>query len=320
MSGVFISYRRSDSRGTAGRVYDTLADRFGSDRVFRDLDALEPGAVYEGAIERFISSCDVVVAVIGNQWLEVRDETGRRRIDDPADLVRRELEAALDQGKLVIPLLVEDATMPPPGALPGGLAALAGRNALMISDTRWDYDLGRLAEVLQRKLEPGATRPAGAAPPPAARAGREPSDTRSDPSGAGGRRRTIGLVLGAVVAAAVLVLAVAGGGGDDDGSAERSTDESGETELASEAPAQEIGLSPDAGPPGTEVRVAGTGFEAGDTVSVTLDGQAVDEVTADDAGDFEATFAVPDEFAAGGHEVVAESDSGGWASYTFEVT
>ena len=320
MSGVFISYRRSDSRGTAGRVYDTLADRFGSDRVFRDLDALEPGAIYEGAIERFISSCDAVVAVIGNQWLEVRDETGRRRIDDPADLVRRELEAALDQGKLVIPLLVEDATMPPPGALPGGLAALAGRNALMISDTRWDYDLGRLAEVLQRTLEPDATRPAGAAaPPPAARADREPSATRSGPSGAGGRRRTIGLVLGAVVAAAVLILAV-GGGGDDDGSADGPTDESGSTELASDAPAAEIDLSPDAGPPGTEVTVTGTGFEAGETVSVTLEGQAVDEVTADDAGDFEATFAVPDEFEAGGYEVVAESDSGSWASYPFEVT
>ena len=109
MSGIFISYRRGDTRGTAGRLYDDLTDRFGSDRVFRDLDAIEPGADYSERIEDFIRSCDVLVAVIGHEWLDARDNEGRRRLEDPEDFVRREIVTALEAQKMVIPVLVEDA-------------------------------------------------------------------------------------------------------------------------------------------------------------------------------------------------------------------
>jgi len=96
MSGIFISYRRKDASGSAGRLYDDLCDRFTRDLVFRDVDALGPGVDYEAAIDGFIGSCDAFVAVIGNRWLEVSDGTGSRRLDDPDDIVRREIAVALE--------------------------------------------------------------------------------------------------------------------------------------------------------------------------------------------------------------------------------
>ncbi len=149
MSGIFISYRRGDSRGSAGRLYDDLADRFGSDRVFRDLDAIEPGADYSERIEDLVQSCDVLLAVIGSQWLDIRNEQGQRRLDDPQDFVRREIVSAMQAGKVVIPVLVEDAPMPQPSAMPAAMAPLSQRNALPLSDARWRYDV----EVLSKRLE-----------------------------------------------------------------------------------------------------------------------------------------------------------------------
>lgn len=169
MSGIFISYRRDDSRGTAGRLYDDLRDHFGKGRVFRDLDAIKPGADYAVAIDEFLDSCEAVVIVIGNQWLDIRNDEGRRRLTEPSDLVRQEVAAALNTGKPVIPVLVEEAQMPTASKLPRSLAALARRNALPMSDARWDYDVGRLLTRLEEVL------PAGSPTVPVTAPGDEPA-------------------------------------------------------------------------------------------------------------------------------------------------
>lgn len=192
MGGVFISYRRDDSRGSAGRLYDDLRDKLGQGVVFRDIDAIEAGVDYLAEIVRTIGECDAMVAVIGREWLESKDKAGKRRLDDPGDLVRQEIAAALERGKVVIPVLLEDAVMPSEADLPAPLLLLASRNALPISDLRWDYDIGRLAVRLQQLLQ-SPPKP----PPPSGRGespGR-PAGTRRDSA----RLLLCGLVAGVVV-------------------------------------------------------------------------------------------------------------------------
>src|ERR1043166_4935681 len=93
---IFISYRRDDSEGVAGRLFDRLATQFGREQIFMDVDAIAPGEDFIDVIERAVTSCDVLIAVIGRGWLEARDQDGRRRIDNPEDFVRVEIVAALD--------------------------------------------------------------------------------------------------------------------------------------------------------------------------------------------------------------------------------
>jgi hypothetical protein len=143
MSGIFISYRRGDGAGYAGRLFDRLTDHFGRDQVFMDVSDIEPGADFVEAIERAVGSCDVLVAVIGNQWLDCTDADGARRLDDPNDFVRLEIGRALTLKLRVIPLLIRGATMPPADDLPPDLSRLSSRQALELSDNRWDYDTGR---------------------------------------------------------------------------------------------------------------------------------------------------------------------------------
>jgi tetratricopeptide (TPR) repeat protein len=154
MSGIFISYRREDSQALAGRLFDRLTRRFGNDRVFRDIDAIDPGAKFAEVIGERIGGCDALVALIGKGWLEAKDAEGRRRLDLPGDFVKAEIAAALAQGKLVIPALIEGTTMPAREALPAEIAALAERNALPISDSRFDFDIGRLISVIDKALAP----------------------------------------------------------------------------------------------------------------------------------------------------------------------
>ncbi len=142
MAGIFISYRRDDSAASAGRLYDHLAHHFGKEQVFRDLDAIAPGAEFTQVIEERLSQCSVFVAVIGKNWVSAKNAAGQRRLDDPRDLVRTEVREALNQKKLVIPALIGGAEVPKPEQLPEDIAALAGRNAIEISESRFDYDCG----------------------------------------------------------------------------------------------------------------------------------------------------------------------------------
>ena len=162
MPGIFISYRRDDSAASAGRLYDHLAHHFGKEQVFRDLDAIAPGAEFTQVIEERLSQCSVFVAVIGKNWVSVKNGEGQRRLDDPRDLVRTEVREALNQKKLVIPALIGGAEVPKPEQLPEDIAPLAGRNAIEISESRFDYDSGRVIEAIQKagiSAKPGADSP-----------------------------------------------------------------------------------------------------------------------------------------------------------------
>jgi hypothetical protein len=150
---IFISYRRGDSSAHAGRLADRLGATFGENRVFMDVDTIEPGADFVEYIERAVGSCDVLIALIGDAWLDSRDEGGNRRLDDPDDFVRLEVAAGLERDIRVVPVLVEGATMPRADQLPEPLRRLARRNALEISDSRWRHDAGRLIDTIQKVLE-----------------------------------------------------------------------------------------------------------------------------------------------------------------------
>jgi predicted ATPase len=144
MSRIFISYRRDDSSAWAGRLYDRLSERFASHDIFMDVDTLAPGVDFVEALEKSVGSCEVLVAVIGRQWLTVLDEEGKRRLENAEDFVRIEISTALKRGIRVIPVLVEGASMPHPSELPEDLKALARRNAIEVSHTRFRADLERL--------------------------------------------------------------------------------------------------------------------------------------------------------------------------------
>src|SRR6266542_3564286 len=150
--GIFVSYRRHESSHLAGRLYDRLADRFGEGQVFIDVDTIEPGVDFAEEISRAVATCKVLLAVIGPNWLTATDEQGRRRLDDPDDIVRLEIEAALARNVRVIPILVEGAVMPGRQDLPESLAGLARRNALFIRHESFRYDAGRLVTAIERVL------------------------------------------------------------------------------------------------------------------------------------------------------------------------
>lgn len=159
---IFINYRRDDTVGFAGRLSDTLADYFGRDRVFRDVTGIDYGHDFEQVIDQKLSEAGAVVVLIGDKWSSVTDKEGKRRLDDPADYVCREISAALQSAVPVIPVLIGDAIMPRKDELPEKLSELAQRNAMTITDERWDFDVTRLTKVLaidvpdsvvQRKLD-----------------------------------------------------------------------------------------------------------------------------------------------------------------------
>lgn len=147
---IFISYRREDAAGHAGRLYDGLVEHFGDESVFRDLDTLAPGTDFVDHIEASIAQADVVLAVIGTEWLAATDpSTGVRRLEDPDDFVALELSAALASDALVVPILVRGAPMPAARDLPEALRPLARRNALELSDQHWKLGLVTLVETLE---------------------------------------------------------------------------------------------------------------------------------------------------------------------------
>ncbi|HEV7904352.1 MAG TPA: TIR domain-containing protein [Pyrinomonadaceae bacterium] len=150
-SGIFISYRRDDSSGHAGRLFDRLSARFGVEQVFMDIDQIEPGEDFVQVIESAVGSCEVLIALIGRNWLASRDESGRR-LDNPNDFVRLEIAVALVRGIPVIPVLVQGANMPRPQDLPENLLTLSRRHALELSDLRWKHDVDQLTGVLEKIL------------------------------------------------------------------------------------------------------------------------------------------------------------------------
>jgi hypothetical protein len=169
---IILNYRRDDTSAHAGRLYDDLADRFGGDHVFMDIDAIEPGVDFADVIERAVGSASVFLCVIGPGWLTAADAKGARRLDQPDDFVRMEIEAALRPEVRVIPVLVHNAAMPSAEGLPPSLAPLAGRNAIELRDNSWRYDVGRLIETIERVREGASDDDLGAHPVGARSSGR----------------------------------------------------------------------------------------------------------------------------------------------------
>jgi hypothetical protein len=149
---IFLSYRREDTRHFAGRLFDRLAERFGTDNVFMDVNSIEPGVDFGEAIENAVGGCDVFLALIGNLWLEPTDEQGHRRIDDPDDPVALEVKTALQHRILVIPVLVDGAAVPLRHELPDVLAPLARRNGVRLHHETFNTDLSTLMTALDRAL------------------------------------------------------------------------------------------------------------------------------------------------------------------------
>jgi hypothetical protein len=148
LGGVFISYRREDTGGIAGRIYDRLVNRLGHDNVFFDVDTIPPGRDFVDVLSDRVGKCNALVAVIGKRWVASVDEANRRRLDDPSDFVRIEIEAALQRDVPVIPVLVDGAAMPQAVDLPDVLKKLARRQGIEISHNRFDSDADRLTKAL----------------------------------------------------------------------------------------------------------------------------------------------------------------------------
>jgi len=147
-NSVFLSYRRADSAGYAGRLYECLAASLGKGRVFIDVDSIPYGADFVEAIKRTLQNCQVVLVMIGPGWLNARDEGGKLRLAQAEDPVRVEIVTALATKVQVIPILVGGASMPSEKALPEGLKALHRRNAITLSDRRFNLDVQDLIKSL----------------------------------------------------------------------------------------------------------------------------------------------------------------------------
>lgn len=151
---IFVSYRRQDASGEAGRLVDHLQEIYGEDSVFLDVETLEAGLDFVQAIDKALNSCKVFIAMIGPYWANLKDSEGNPRIFHDGDFIRIEIAAALKRNIRVIPVLVNGAVMPTPEQLPEDLQALTRRHAQELSSSRWKYDCDQLVSVLDKIIEP----------------------------------------------------------------------------------------------------------------------------------------------------------------------
>ncbi len=153
MSRIFISYRREDTKWMARALKDRLGDAYGHKNIFMDVDSIDFGLDFQEVIEKAVGQVDVVLALIGRNWLSITDNEGRPRIHNPDDFVRLEIAAALKRDIRLIPLLERGVAMPSTDELPQEIQSLARRNALEVADTAFDEDVGRLISSLNRMWE-----------------------------------------------------------------------------------------------------------------------------------------------------------------------
>jgi Tol biopolymer transport system component len=197
LSGIFISYRRSDSPDATGRIYDRLLGEFGRAQVFKDVDSIPLGRDFRGHLNDIVGNCGVMLAIVGPRWIEARKPAGERRLEDPDDFVRIELETALARDIPVVPVLVAHAQLPLASDLPGSLASLVFRQSIEVRpDPDFHNDATRLVTALRAILDPAAAEQAAAAVRPSAAA-----------TGVQSSRRT-GWIVAAVLGIAAAVLAV----------------------------------------------------------------------------------------------------------------
>jgi hypothetical protein len=146
MPGIFLSYRRSDSQSIADRLYDRLLQEFSAAMVFRDIDSIPLGADFRRVIEDTVTQADVFLVIVGPTWVNATDENGNRRLDDPDDFVRIEIETALKRPSItVVPITVANAPMPKASELPRGLCEFAYRQGTSVRhDPDFHRDVARL--------------------------------------------------------------------------------------------------------------------------------------------------------------------------------
>ena len=152
---IFINYRREDSIATAGRLADRLAETFGRENLFMDVDNIPVGINFEEYLKSQVAACDVILSVIGPNWLNAKDETNQRRLDKPDDFVAIELTAALVRDILVIPVLVDGTRMPKASELPDSLKPFALRNAIQVRNTNFGSDAEQLITKMREALALG---------------------------------------------------------------------------------------------------------------------------------------------------------------------
>jgi hypothetical protein len=153
--GIFISYRREDSAGDAGRLADHLHQRFGAARVFLDIDTIEPGTDFVDVLQASVQQTAVMLVVIGPRWATLRGADGTPRLEDPKDFVRHEVEAALGRGIPVVPVLVQGAALPRAADVPASLTPLMTRQAAVLDHADFHDDVERLCDRLAPVLERG---------------------------------------------------------------------------------------------------------------------------------------------------------------------
>jgi TIR domain/Kelch motif len=215
--GVFLSYRRDDTEHVAGRLADRIGQRYGNSQVFLDVDSVAPGADFVDAVQAAVSSCTVLLALIGPFWVDATDAKGRRRLDVPEDYVALELRTALQRGVPILPVLVDGAKMPAESALPADLRPLSRRNAVHLDGESFQPDVTWLLSQLEKFLGSAEHVSAGK------RLVRIPVS----------RRMLLSAVVAALVAVAITVALRRGGGGAKADSWTRIAD----MPLALEAPA-----------------------------------------------------------------------------------
>ena len=152
LRAIFVSYRRLDTEGESGRLFDDLVSRFGERSVFMDVAAIQVGRDFRKAIEESVAECGVLLAMIGPGWLDATSDKGERRLEDPNDLVRMEIAAALNRDIAMIPVRVRGAKMPSADQLPNDLRDLAYRNSVELTHVRWKSDVQVLLTALQALL------------------------------------------------------------------------------------------------------------------------------------------------------------------------
>ncbi len=151
MAKIFINYRRADSQTIADRIHDYLVRKLGDRNVFKDVHDIKPGDDFRAAIEKAIISTDIVLMVIGRHWVNIADSSANRRLDNPNDWVRIELEMAVRHEKRIIPVLVDGVTMPSADELPASISQLAFRNASLVrNDPDFTSDMDRLINRLNK--------------------------------------------------------------------------------------------------------------------------------------------------------------------------
>jgi len=151
---IFLSYRRDDDRHVAERMYESLVLKFGHESVFKDVDSVPMGADFRKVIKTAVEKCDVLLALIGKQWLIISDDSGRRKIDNPDDFVRVEIETALNRGIPVVPVLVPEVPALKEEALPPSLSDICfHQNALIRPDPDFGRDMERLRNGIIRAVK-----------------------------------------------------------------------------------------------------------------------------------------------------------------------